>query len=157
VQVSGRRPLWVALFASLAVNVFLIAWVGMTWVSESAPNPRRSSTMRSDFRPYTARRALAEEQRATVDRIWRERRPQTRAAVSSLRDARLGFSSALTADQLDRTALDAAVATLRQRSDAALETMTGTLMAIAAELPPEVRKAYFAAGFTRPGRRRDSN
>src|SRR5688572_7224124 len=83
-----RRGLWIALFASLALNVFLVGWVSATWISDATPNPRRPASARADFHPRAARQAISEDQRRIVDRIWQERGRETRASVTDLRAAK---------------------------------------------------------------------
>jgi uncharacterized membrane protein len=147
-----RRALWIALFASLAVNVFLIGWISSSWIADAprVPSPRGE---RSDFSIRAARTAVGEDQRRIADRIWRERRSETRVHVKNLREAKLELRRVLTADQLDAAALEQAVANLRARGDTTIERLTTTLVLISKELAPEARKAFFTAGFTRNTRR----
>ncbi len=152
-QPRRRRGLWIALFASLAVNVVIVGWIATSWLGGWAPGGRMSGT-RTEFYFRPALRALPEQQRGVVQKIWDERRDERRARARELREARAEFRRVLTADQTDSAAIEAAVANLRARADAVHDHISATLTRVAATLPPEARKAYFNAGLTRASRRR---
>ena len=154
-----RRALWIALIASLAVNVFLVGWVAASWVHGPRFGPwARSggpppSTMA--FHHQRAVRALNAGQRDAVDRIWRENVAELRARAKALRDAHFDLRKAYAADRADAKSLAEATAQFKAKTDSLLDHVSATLAKIATALPAEARKAYFNAGFARRERRRE--
>lgn len=153
-----RRGLWIALIASLAVNVFLVGWVASSWVygprfgpgAQWAPPPGTGMA----FQHRRALRALSNDHRQTADRIWRENFAETRDRVRALRQAHVDLRTAYVADQADAKSLADAVAAFKAKADGALDHVNATLIKIATALPAEARKAYFNAGFPRRDRER---
>ncbi len=151
-----RRGLWIALFTSLAVNLFLAGWIATSWIGNWAPGGRVSAS-RAEFYYRPALRALPESQRRAVQNIWDERAQERRARAREFREARVELRRVLTADQMDTKALEAAVVNLRARADAVHDHIGATLVRVATTLPPEARKAYFNAGLSRASRRRSDD
>jgi uncharacterized membrane protein len=152
-----RRGLWIALVASLAVNVFLVGWVASSWVHGprfgpgarwGAPPP---STMA--FQHRRAARALSGDQRDAANRIWRENFAELRNRAHALRDAHVELRNAYAADQADAKSLADAVAKFKASADGLFDHINATLQKIATALPADARKAYFSAGFARRERR----
>lgn len=154
-----RRGLWIALIASLAVNVFFVGWVASAWVygPRFAPGPRMAPAAGSPF-AFQHRRAvreLAGDERETVNRLWRESFAEMRTRAQALREAQTAMRAAFAADQADAKSLADAVAAFRDKANAMFDHANATLLRIAAALPAESRKAYFNAGFPRPRERRE--
>jgi len=152
-----RRGLWIALIASLAVNVFVVGWVASSWVygPRFTPGSRfaPSAAPGLAFQHRRAVRALSGAERETAERLWREGVPELRDRARAMRQAHIDMRSAFAADQADPKALGNAVAALKEKANAAFDHANATLLKIAAALPAEARKAYFAAGFPRPRER----
>ncbi len=152
-----RRGLWIALIASLAVNVFLVGWVASSWVygPRFIPGPRMAATAGSpfSFQHRRASRALDGDQRETVNRMWRENYAELRTRAQALRDAHIAMRTAFIADQADAKSLADAVTAFREKANAMFDHANATLLKIAAALPADQRKAYFNAGFPRPRNR----
>jgi uncharacterized membrane protein len=150
----ARRWILLGLFASLAVNIFLVGWLAASAFRAGPPHdgPRAGPPPPppAAFRFMAARRELTPEQRREVDRLWRENRDEMRARGEALRQSRQTLQRVLTADQLDEAALAAALADLRQRSDAVAMLLGNQIAATARFLPAEARKKFFAVGFARP-------
>jgi uncharacterized membrane protein len=153
-----RRGLWIALIASLAVNVFLVGWVASSWVygPRFLPGPRMSATTGSpfSFQHRRASRALSGDERALVNRLWRENYAELRTRAQALRDAHIAMRTAFTADEADAKSLADAVTAFREKANAMFDHANATLLKIAAALPGDSRKVYFNAGFPRPRERR---
>jgi uncharacterized membrane protein len=154
-----RRGLWIALIASLAVNVFLVGWVASSWVygPRFAPGMRVAGTTSPfSFQHRSALRALSGSEREAVERVWREGMGDLRERGRALRQARMDMRTAFAADQADAKSLGDAVAAFKDKANAMFDHANATLLKIATMLPPESRKAYFNAGFPRPrGRDRE--
>ena len=150
-----RRGLWVALILSLGVNLFLVGWVASAWVYGPlhGPGARTAAGVGAPFQHRAALRTLGGENRQTVQRIWRESALEFRARVDALRQAHAGMRTAFASDQADAKAMGDAVANLKERANGMFDHVNATLLKIAAALPPEARKSYFNAGFTRPRER----
>lgn len=152
-----RRGLWIALIASLAVNVFVVGWVASSFIygPRFVPGPRFGPTAAPGL-AFNHRRAMHElrgDERATVERIWRENLAELRNRARAMRQAHIDMRTAFAADQADAKALGDAVAALKEKASAAFDHANATLLKIATTLPPESRKAYFNAGFPRPRER----
>lgn len=154
-----RRGLWIALIASLAVNVFFVGWVASAWVYGPRFGPGAHMAPPSGspfaFQHRRAMRSLAGEERETVNRLWRESFADLRTRAQALRDAQMAMRTAFAADQADAKSLAEAVAAFRDKANAMFDHANATLLKIAAALPAESRKAYFNAGFPRPRERRE--
>ncbi len=149
-----RRGLWIALIASLAVNVFLVGWVASSWVygPRFLPGPRMAASAGSpfSFQHRRAMRALPGSEREVANRVWREHFAELRERAQALRDAHMAMRAAFAADQADAKSLGDAVAAFREKANAMFDQVNATLIKIATALPAEQRKAYFNAGFPRP-------
>lgn len=152
-----RRGLWIALIASLAVNVFVVGWVASSWVygPRFVPGVRATATTGSPFafQHRRAMRALSGSERDTADRLWRENFPELRERARAMRQAHIDMRTAFAADQSDAKALDDAVAAFKEKANAMFDHANATLLKIATALPAEARKKYFGAGFPRPRER----
>jgi uncharacterized membrane protein len=156
-----RRGLWIALIASLAVNVFLVGWVASSWVygPRFAPGVRATTATGSPFSFHHRRalRTLSGTEREIAERVWRENFPELRERARALRQAHLDMRAAFAADQADAKSLGDAVAAFKEKANAMFDHANATLLNIATALPADARKAYFSAGFPRPrGRERRS-
>ena len=152
-----RRGLWIALIASLAVNVFVVGWVASSWVygPRFLPGPRAAAATGSpfSFQHRRAMRAISGSERETANRVWRENFPELRDRAQAMRQAHIDMRSAFAADQADAKTLGDSVAAFREKANALFDHVNATLLKIAAALPAEQRKAYFNAGFPRPRHR----
>jgi uncharacterized membrane protein len=152
-----RRGLWIALIASLTVNVFVVGWVASSWVygPRFTPGSRfaPSAAPGLAFSHRRALRALSGSERDTAERLWRENFPELRERARAMRQAHVDMRTAFAADQADQKALGDAVAKLKERANAVFDHANATLLKIGTALPPEARKTYFTAGFPRPRER----
>ena len=152
-----RRGLWIALIASLAVNVFLVGWVASSWVygPRFLPHSRMSASTGSpfSFQHRRALRALERDERPAANKVWRENFAELRTRAQALRQAHIDMRAAFAADQADAKSLGDAVAAFREKANAMFDHVNATLVKIATALPAEQRKAYFNAGFPRPRNR----
>lgn len=119
------------LVVSLAINFFLIGWMGARWVYDQHMGPKFSVTRLV--------RDLPDEQREAVLAVFENNRDSIHAAMDNLRDARHELSSVLLAEPFDPVAAERALAALRQESTAMQETMHAALLEVAVNLPPESR------------------
>ena len=152
-----RRGLWIALIASLTVNVFVVGWVASSWVygPRFTPGSRfaPSAAPGLAFQHRRAVRALSGSERDTAERLWRESVPELRERARAMRQAHIDMRTAFSADQADAKTLGDAVGALKEKASAVFDHANATLLKIGTALPAEARKAYFAAGFPRPRER----
>lgn len=122
-----------ALFASAALNVFLVGAIGShLWA--------RSHHRDAEGRPH-------------VGRFLAEHRGDMKESRRAMRDARRRVQEVLTAEQLDEAALRDALKELRGSSAAAQERMHGALVESASKLSVGEREDLARAMLRRPGRR----
>jgi len=151
-----RRGLWIALIASLGVNLFLVGWVSSSWVYGPRFGPgARAAGPGMGFQHQRASRALGGDARQTADRLWRENFAELREKLRAMRESHLGLRAAFVADGADAKSMADAVAAHKEKANALFDQVNATLLKIALALPAEARKTYFGAGFPRPraGRR----
>ena len=143
---SSRR-LALLLAASVLLNVFALAFLIGRYSARHHPadHPAASDHDPSDHDP-------GDHGRATMRRLWRERREVLGPHHRRLREARLGVREALATEPLDRAALDAALAELRAATSASQEALHGVIVDAAPALPAAERVPL--AELAGPGRRR---
>jgi uncharacterized membrane protein len=152
-----RRGLWIALIASIMVNVFVVGWVAASWVygPRFVPGSRFGPTAAPGlaFNHRRAAHALSGSERETAERIWRENLAELQNRARAMRQAHINMRTAFAADQADAKAIGDAVTALKEKASAVFDHANAALLKIATTLPPESRKAYFNAGFPRPRER----
>lgn len=132
------------LVASLALNVGLLSGIAWKYLDRDDPPKRihlrmaRGTMMPS---PHLLRRALPEDRRAVVDAVLAEHHEQIHASVGAVFEARARVHALVTAETLDRPALDRAFADLRARDAEAATAVQAMLTELVTELTPEERRA----------------
>jgi uncharacterized membrane protein len=132
------------LVASLALNVGLLSGIAWKYLDRDDPPQRklvrvtRGAMMPS---PHLLRRALPEERRAVVDAVLAEHHDRIHASVGAVFEARTRVHALVTAETLDRPALDQAFADLRARDAEAAIAVQAMLTELVTELTPEERRA----------------
>ena len=138
----SSRHLALLLACSVLLNVFAAAFLIGRYSADT----------------HHAEHAAAPEQdagdrgRATMRRLWRERREALGPHHRRLREARLAVRAALASEPLDAEALDAALAELRAATSASQEALHGVIVDAAPTLPAAERVPL--AELAGPGRRR---
>lgn len=134
------RPLQLLLVVSLALNLFVLGAVAadtvigggrvadMLWLSQQRP---RFFGMPS---PREIRDLLAESRRPLLDGIYELHRPQFRERLQGMFEARQAVAEAIAAEPFDRQRLEAAFATLRERSGAMAMAAQDTMIELASQL-----------------------
>ena len=149
----------VLLVASLALNVAFAA--GFAWrhfdghdgrAGGHRPHAMRGTMMPS---PRVLRQVLPEERRVVVDALLEEHRQAIRGSVGDVFEARRRVHALMTADTIDRAALEAAFADLRARDAEAATVVQAMLTELAVELTPEERRAVTEAVHRGPRMRRE--
>lgn len=131
----------IALIVSVALNLFLGGILAGGWVLHDEPERVRGFAVAG---MRFSRQDLAPESRTLVRRLWEESREEIRPRFRDVRDARREVREIATAETVDRAALEAALASLRERS-IALQAATQELMVTIAErLPAAERKKLFS-------------
>ncbi len=108
-----RLALLAALFLSLAANAFLVGYVTRTMSTA----PGLGGLAERAVRTYPA------DVRAEFRQLLRDNRPQTRAALQRLREARQELAAAARAEPLDEAEVERAMAGVRQSTDDLLRLM----------------------------------
>lgn len=143
-KLGKRHVLGLVLLVSLGLNVLLGGMMIGHWASDGPRQWGRGGS--SEFDRQAAREALSPASQKIVDENWTRHGAKLRDAFKAVREARQEIQRVLTADQLDRAALEAAQAALAARWDVARTEMAAGLTDLALALPPEERKLYFTAG-----------
>ena len=147
------------LVASLALNVGLLS--GIAWEHFDRDDPPRHVKMRVTRGgmmpgPHLLHRTLPPERRAVVDAVHEKHQPRIHATVRRVFEARARVHTLMTAETLDRPALDQAFADLRARDAEAATAVQAMLTELVTELTPEERRAVGEAVHRRhPRMRRD--
>ena len=135
------------LVASLALNIAVLA--GFAWrhfdhgrTDHRLPHAMRGTMMPS---PRILRDVLSEERREVVDAVLAGHRAGIRASVREVFAARAEVHALMTAEAIDRPALEAAFADLRARDAEAATAVQAMLTELVTELTPKERKAVAEA------------
>lgn len=133
------------LVASLALNIGVLS--GIAWHHFGDGDDSHRGHMRMMARgtmmpsPRLLHRVLPEERRAVVDAVMARHREPIRATVGRVFEARARVHALVTAETLDRPALDRAFADLRARDAEAATAVQAMLTELVGELTPEERRA----------------
>ena len=125
------KILGIGLVLSLALNFFLVGWVGARFVHNDDGDRHWSITRLV--------RDLPEDQRDEVLAVFEAHRDQIRGVMDSMHDTRREVADLLVAEPYDAQAVTEALAKLREESAAMQESMHAALLEVAAKLPPEAR------------------
>ncbi len=140
-----QKLLAAALAVSLAVNLF----AGGAFLSRHLFGPPHHGWESK----REAVEVLPEGERARIDGIWESGRSEVRDEFRAMREARQRYREALTAEQFDAAAAQAALDSLYAHKAAARASMENKIMEIATSLEPAERRAYFEAFFADEVRR----
>ncbi len=137
-----NRLLLIALFTSIAVNVFVGGLVVGRWIEGGWDRP--GAVQRADVpdgpAPRWLRRALGKEGAPALRRVWDRHRYDIHPLVENAKAARIAVANALAAEPFDAEAYAMALEGLRARL---LQLHTATHVAmidLVEDLPPELRK-----------------
>ena len=136
--ITGKwaAALLVALFLSLGANLFLGGLFAGGALRSGGEQPRQARALAAFLR------SLPEEARPVLRESFRARRPELRAKIMAVAEARGEVADLLAREDLDRARLDAAFVELRART-AAVQTLLHEIVAEAmVDLPPEVRAKW---------------
>lgn len=149
------RRLAIALVASLAINLFLGGMAISRWLFHEPPGAHDAASPDGigHFNRRAAHEALDAGARKRVEAIWRDRFDDIRPRIRAARKARHDVMRQLMAEPIDATALEAAYAALRARTDEAQTAVHGVLAEVAQMLPPDQRRRFFRAGLKRRDRK----
>ena len=135
--------LLVVLFLSLGANLFLGGlFAGGALRGGDQPRPARALA--------AFLRSLPEEARPVLREGFRARRPELRAKILAVAEARGEVADLLAREDLDRVRLDAAFVELRARTSEVQVLLHEIVADAMMELPPEVR-AEWQPGWARGG------
>lgn len=135
--IGGRWAvaLLVVLFLSLGANFFLGGlFAGGALRDGDQPRPARALA--------AFLRSLPEEARPVLRQSFRARRPELRAKIAAMAEARGEIADLLARDDLDRARLDAAFVELRARTTEVQALLHEVVAEAMMELPPEVRAKW---------------
>lgn len=136
--VLGSRWVGWVLIASLALNLFLGAVVGVRYWRE-----HRQASERAMMGPMGRLAAgLPESARAKVKAVVEGRQAQIQEQRREFRRAQTEAMQALAAEPFDKAKADAAFVEARRRANAMSELMQSTMIEASAQLTAEERKAY---------------
>jgi uncharacterized membrane protein len=150
----GRRWRHWLLIGSLALNVFLAALYAGLWFDGWRDGPRHRRPPPMMFALGSAMEELSPAERARAKAVLERHRQDARAGFERMRAARVGARQALVAEPFDEAALEGALAEVRAAAGAVHAEMHEAMTAVAAELPPEARKAMAEAMQRRTERHR---
>jgi uncharacterized membrane protein len=147
-----RAGTWlrVLLVVSLGLNVAVLA--GLGWRHFGHDGGHRGghgphAAMRGSLmpNPRVLRQVLPEDRRAVVDGLIAKHRDEIRGTVREVFAARRKVHALMTADTVDRAALDRAFAELRARDADAATAVQAMLTELATDLTPAERRAMAEA------------
>ncbi len=133
---SGRTgtAVLVALVVSVCLNVFVAGLIAGR-ATGFGPAPDRASG--AGLERFMA--TVPAEARPVIRRALRENRRGLQGMVAEIRDARQDAAAVVAREPFDEAAFEAAMATVRDRSQALQEAVHAIIAEALADLPPEVR------------------
>lgn len=138
----SRRARWLLLISLLLNAVLIGGLIGHRLAARKAA-PERPTAAAEAAPPRSVgrlARMLPAEQRPLVRAIFENHRPHIHAQADAIRDARRRLAALLRADPLDRPALDAALADLREAEQTAAQSTHAMMLDLFERLPPEQRQ-----------------
>lgn len=150
-----KRWLYVLLFASLAVNVFVAGAIAthFIWRGDHGHRARGPLNMRA------AMMALKPEDRQKVRAVWRANRDGFRAQIREIRKARRALRQMVENDGADEAKVQAALKEIFDKREALRARLFDILGKMAAALPEGERMKFYRAALKRRkwrrGHRRD--
>ena len=147
------RAIAIALFASLALNLFLGGVMVGRWL---APQPPTAAFEAGGFggliaNMRAAAATLPAEQQAALREAMGHHRSEIREELIALRDARQAALATLVAEPFDRVSTEAAFAELQQQSQAVQTAIHEAMLDAAERLPGDARRQLVESGRHRPG------
>jgi uncharacterized membrane protein len=153
---SGRRAVLVlaVLVVSLCVNVFAAGLLAGRWWGgrDGHDGPRGRPAASLDVERLTER--APPEARPHLREAFRERRPEAGERMRALGAARREAAAAVRAEPFDPARLDAALSEVRDRTSEVQAVLHRGLGEALARMPPDVRRFYGEAVFSRERRER---
>lgn len=147
---TGKR-LAIALVASLALNLFLAGTLGAILATGDGDRHRP----RGPFDLRGASYEVSRESREQIRALWRQNRDEIRPKFRALHDSRRRVRDLLTAEgEIDRAALDAAMAELHRNSTEVHTALYRFMLRVGDRLSPEERRRFFRAALHEPRHRR---
>lgn len=145
----AARKLAIALMISVGLNLFLGGMIASAWIAKRHYGDRHGrppvAGPAGDFNFRGGIEALGREARPMAREIRREYAPRFREAGRAMHEARREVGRILRADELDAAALEAALADLRGKSDAAQAVMHEVLVKTMSSLSPDQRRKFLEA------------
>lgn len=152
---TRSRVIAIALFASLALNLFLGGVMVGRWL---APQPPAAAFEAGGFggliaNMRAAAAMLPAEQQAALREAMGHHRTEIRQELIALRDARQAALATLAGEPFDRGATEAAFVELQMRSQAVQTAIHEAMLDAAERLPVEARRHLVESGRHWPGDR----
>lgn len=138
---AARAPRWlvVVLSLSLAVNVFVVGWIGAAiWRFHGLPPPPDAGP--SNLMGYSV--SLERDRRKEIFESTKAIRRQLRPIRHEVRQARNELAAVIAADPFDEAKFEAAQARLIEKENEARDLTRQLYSQIVKDLTPEERRAY---------------
>lgn len=145
----SRKSLFVLLFVSLALNLFLLGGVAGGLVIGQKFRPNHSPPGRAAPPLWRAAEGLSQDQAQAYRAALRSSAPQMRDAMRAARTARQEAWASLAQEPLDAASLKARLSAIRAQEAQARGVADERIVDFAAALPPTDR-ATLARGLTEP-------
>ena len=140
----------IALFVSLALNVFVAGWaVGHGFGPRGGPGGPDEAGLRIGIERVL--RVLPAEDRQVVRGLFEERRPLIRQQFEALREARKKVADVLRAEPFDQAAFEQAYGEMRQRSAGVQDAIHAVIVAAVPKLSPAGRLELAEGRWQHPG------
>lgn len=135
------RLVALALFGSLAVNLFLGGLMIGRWLDPRHPRPHAERGGPEGSAPGWMRRALGPEGAVTLEEAWRAHAPAIEPLREELRRSREAVTVALEAQPFDQTAYAAALAEMQANMTNLYAAIHTVMVDVVGRLTPEQRHA----------------
>jgi len=151
-KLRSLRTLWIALFISVGLNLFVAGMLVAGHFFGPPPNERVRRGAPFHFR--AAIEALPAAKREEIKTLVRSRLDEVRRMGREARESRRAVRRVLRAEPYDQNAVNAAYREMRRRHGLAMENLHRTMSEVLGKLTPEERRAFMRAGYRRLRRER---
>lgn len=134
------RVMKFVIVASLALNLLVIGALATAWFRHGGKHFHHGGIERSLM--HYAHRKLPRERRKALRKAWRAERKTLRPLIDDVRSARKAFGRVLQADTYDRTAVETALADVRQKRAAVRQQASNKFLDLLETLSDEEKRAF---------------
>jgi uncharacterized membrane protein len=143
---AKSKILWIALIASVAVNMSILGFVGAQWFRHSEEGSKNTGLA---FDRRAALSTLEKSEKKEIQKVWRAHRADLKQNVREYRKAKRKLSNLLSNDPLNEAKIKETFDRIQRSRNNIELALFKALTDTAHLLPPKKRSDFFTFGFKR--------